>query len=276
VFEGGASVDYYSYAHVKHPIVNAFIPQSGTATSFTDPPPLNNTGAWYNASIILGCGGPGTPLAQTVSCFRTKSPQDILNATKVVDPLRAVLGNFGPTVDGKVIFDNYDERGRRGNFIQRPYLVGNNNYEAGLFKILGIASGISEQEWCLFDAAVFTCPAAKAASFRAKQQVNTWRYRYYADYPNLRLSQNPPLGPSGAWHGVEIPNIFGTAEDASQAPNTELEDKESDYLQRVWADFAKDPENALYGDRYNFPQYDSHSTCCPSLSYLHLFSLQFC
>jgi cholinesterase len=256
---GGGSVDYYNYAWTKDPIVNAFIPESGTATSFSDPAPSNNSAAWYNASLALGCGGPGTDLEESVSCVRTKPYQAILNVTKVADPLAAVLGNFGPTVDGKVVFSDYDKRGAKGDFIQRPYLVGNNNYEAGLFKILGVQRNISAQEWCLFDAAVFTCPAAQAAAYRAKQQVNTFRYRYYGDFPNLALTNAPPLGPSGAWHGSEIPIVFKTAVDASQAPDTPAEARISQYLHGVWASFAKDPENALYADRYNYPQYDPKS-----------------
>jgi cholinesterase len=191
--------------------------------------------------------------------MRKQPYQAILNATKVADPLAAVLGNFGPTVDKKVVFDDYDKRGERGDFIQRPYLVGNNNYEAGLFKILGIQRNISAQEWCLFDAALFTCPVSQAAAYRAKQEVNTFRYRYYGDFPNLALTNAPPLGPSGAWHGSEIPIIWKTAVDASQAPDTPAEAKISQYLHGVWAAFAKNPENALYEDRYNYPQYNAKS-----------------
>jgi cholinesterase len=266
---GGGSVDYYSYAWTRDPIVRAFIPQSGTATSFSDPAPSNNSVAWYNASSALGCGGPGTPLAQSVSCVRTKPFQAILNVTKIANPLAAVLGDFGPTVDERTVFSDYKARGARGDFIQRPYMTGNNNYEAGLFKVLGFQSNITTQEWCIFDLAVFTCPAARAAEYRARQQVNTFRYRYYGDFPNLELTNKPPLGPSGAWHGSEIPIIFKTAVDASQAPDTPYELGISRYLHGVWAAFAKDPENALYGNRYNYPQYDPRSTYF-ILSFIHL------
>jgi hypothetical protein len=201
-----------------------------------------------------------------VSCFRQKPFQAILNATKVADPLAAVLGNFGPTIDEKTVFSDYDDRAENGDFVQRPYLVGNNNYEAGLFKILGIQRNITAQEWCLFDAAVFTCPAAKAAAYRAKQKINTFRYRYYGDFDNLRLTDKPPLGPSGAWHGAEIPIVFRTAVDASQEANTPDENEISKYLHGVWAAFAKDPEHALYEHKYNFPQYDAKSKFLSFLS----------
>jgi carboxylesterase type B len=125
---GGGSVDYYTYAWTKDPIANAFISQSGTATSFSNPPPLNNTAAFVNGSIALGCGDGSAGLDAALACVRTKSFTDVLAATKVKDPLKAVLGNFGPTIDRKVIFNDYDKRAEHGDFIQRPYLTGNNNY----------------------------------------------------------------------------------------------------------------------------------------------------
>lgn len=121
-------MDYYTYAWTKDPIANAFIPQSGTATSFANPPPLNNTEAFDNGSIALGCGDGSAGLDAALACVRTKPFTDVLAATKVRDPLRAVLGNFGPTVDGKVIFNDYTKRAERGDFVQRPYMTGNNNH----------------------------------------------------------------------------------------------------------------------------------------------------
>lgn len=125
-------MDYYTYAWTKDPIANAFIPQSGTATSFANPPPLNNTEAFVNGSIALGCGDGSSGLDAALACVRTKPFTNVLAATKVSDPLRAVLGNFGPTVDGKVIFNDYTKRAERGDFIQRPYMTGNNNYASPL------------------------------------------------------------------------------------------------------------------------------------------------
>jgi carboxylesterase type B len=87
--------------------------------------------------------------------------------------------------------------------------------------------------------------------------VNTFRYRYYGEFPNLRLTLNPP---SGAWHGAEIPVVFQTAVDASQEADTPPEASISRYLHKVWAAFAKDPENALYRDPFGFPQYNPFST----------------
>lgn len=248
-------MDYYTYAWTKDPIVNAFIPQSGTATSFGSGA-SNNTAAWFNASIALGCGDASVGLPASVACVRTKPYQAVLNATKVSNPLQAVLGNFGPTVDGTVVFSDYDTRALAGNFIKRPYFTGNANYEAGLFKILATGQGISDSDWCIFDLAIFTCPAAKAAGYRALHGLNTFRYRWYGEFPNTRLTLNPP---SGSWHGSEIPQVFQTAELASQEASTPTELAISATLHHTWASFAKDPERALYGYPFNFPQYNPNS-----------------
>lgn len=255
---GAASVDYYTYAWTEDPIANSFIAESGTSTAFSNPTPLNNTAAWFNASSKLGCGGESVGVEQSISCVRTKNFTDLLAATTVSNPLQAVLGEFGPTADGQIVFYDYNVRGQAGDFIQRPYFIGNNNYEAGLFQILATAGGvnISDIEWCLFDLAIFTCPVGQAASYR-ELRVPTYRYRYYADFPNLRLTLNPP---SGAWHGSEIAVVWGTAEQASGVVDTTPELSISNFLQGAWASFAKDPETALASPPYTFPQYNQLST----------------
>jgi hypothetical protein len=53
--------------------------------------------------------------------------------------------------------------------------------------------------------------------------------------------------------------IFGTQLDATQQANTVPEAAISNYLQSVWATFAKDPENALYHDPFGFPDYGQMS-----------------
>jgi cholinesterase len=184
----------------------------------------------------------------------------ILTATTVSDPLKAVLGNFGPTTDNKVVFSNYDERAERGDFIQKPYLVGNNDYEAGLFWLFAVAAqrNFTDTEWCLFNADIFTCPTAKAAAFRQQNGVKTYRYRYYGEFLNLRITNAPNSGP---WHGSEIPVIFQGAEGASGVANTPEENAISTYMQKAWADFAKYPDFAFDLPPYQYPEYDPAGTC---------------
>jgi cholinesterase len=155
---------------------------------------LNNSAYWYNASAALGC--PIDSPKASISCMRGKSTADILKVTRVTNPLEAVLGHYGPTTDNKVVFSDYKERAAAGKFIQKPYFIGNNDYEAGLFVLMSQAAklNISENVWTVFNAAVFTCPVARAAEARAKKGLLTYRYRYFGDYPNTRLQDK-----SGSW-----------------------------------------------------------------------------
>ena len=186
--------------------------------------------------------------------MRTKSFQAILNATIPAPGLTSVLGNFDPTIDNQVVFSDYPARAAAGNFIQRPFFTGNNDYEAGLFKIVAAEAGttLSDAYWDLFDLVAFTCPAASAAATRAAHGVPTWRYRYFGDFPNLRLTLNPD---SGAWHGAEIPVVWETAPQASGEADTSAEASISRYMHGAWAAFAKAPATGLSQFPYLWPEY---------------------
>jgi len=250
-----ASVDYYDYAWTSDPIVNGFITESGTATSFSNPAPPNNTAYWFNATEKLGCGCASAGIPATVACMRTKSFQQILNATASPPGPAAVLGQFGPTADNQVVFSDYAARAAAGQFTQKPYFTGNNDYEAGLFKIIAAAAGIQLPDlgWAIFDLSTFTCPASNAALARFVHGVPTWRYRYFADFPNVRLTLNPD---SGAWHGAEIGIVWQTTVDASGEANTAPEASISQYLSGAWAAFAKNPATGLSSAPYSWPRYN--------------------
>jgi cholinesterase len=117
---GGASVDYYAYAWTKDPIVNGFIPQSGT-TSTMGFGSSNNVPAWYKASESLGCGGRDAG-EKTLACLRGKTAQEVLNGTRVVTNGGGLnFGSFLPKPDGKTVFtaDQYKERLAKGDFIRK-------------------------------------------------------------------------------------------------------------------------------------------------------------
>ena len=261
-----ASVDYYDYAWTSDPIVNGFITESGTATSFSNPAPPNNTAYWFNATEKLDCGGASAGIPATVACMRTKSFQEILNATASPPGVAALLGEFGPTADDQVVFSDYAARAAAGNFTRRPYFTGNNDYEAGLFKIIGAAAGIQipDLDWAIYDLSTFSCPAANAALARSARGVPTWRYRYFADFPNLRLTPKPD---SGAWHGAEIYAVWQTAADASGDADTAHEASIGRYLAGAWAAFAKAPATGLSSPPYSWPRYDPHADTLIRLAY---------
>jgi cholinesterase len=108
---GGASVDIYSYAWTKDPIINAFIPESGAVGVLTSGAP-NSSEMWFNVSQALGCGALSTGAASSVACIRTKSVEAILKAV-------AITGDFVPVVDNMTVFSDWETRGKAGKFIKR-------------------------------------------------------------------------------------------------------------------------------------------------------------
>lgn len=112
---------------------------------------------------------------------------------------------------------------------------------------------LNEDQWDLFNLAGFTCATARAVEHRVRERIPTWRYRYFAEFPNLRLYPG-----SGAFHGSEIPMIFDTAPDISLEPNTPEQEALSDYMMSAWAAFARDPRAGLTG--LGWPEYNPQGT----------------
>ena len=198
--------------------------------------------------------------------MRTKPFQQILNATASPPGVASLLGEFGPTVDNQLVFSNYAARAAAGQFTRRPYFTGNNDYEAGLFKQLGAEAGIQlpDLDWAIYDLSTFSCPAANASLARSAHGLPTWRYRYFADFPNLRLTLYPS---SGAWHGAEMYAVWQTAASASGEADTGPEASISRYLAGAWAAFAKDPVSGLSSPPYSWPRYDPHRDTLLRLGY---------
>ena len=79
----------------------------------------------------------------------------------------------------------------------------------------------------------FMCPASILANTANANGHNIWRYYYNASFPNTQSFPD-----AGVYHYSEIPEIWGTYPRA----NATLEETQlSNYMQKTWADFAKDP-----------------------------------
>jgi cholinesterase len=123
---GGGSVDMYSFAYPQDPIVYGLIAESGTATNpppNPNGPPPNSSAGWWESSHSLGCGGIEAGEA-TLACMRSKSWQEITDTV----PRRGVTanlgnGNFGPTLDNKTVFSDYNKRRAEGAFAKIVSLV---------------------------------------------------------------------------------------------------------------------------------------------------------
>jgi carboxylesterase type B len=252
---GGASVDYWAYAYPDDPIVHGLISESGQATDATSE--VNSTKNYLKVSKALGCGDKSAGLA-TLDCLRTKNISDIMDAIRPIalDNQVALAAGFTPVADGIVAFSNYSKLAKAGKFAKIPILLGNNDHESGFFKLAANYTSSSAALNKVFDALEllgFTCPAGKAAGYRTSQSVPAWRYRYYGDYPNVRL---PP--DNGAYHCSEIFTLFGTSSYVSGSPNTAVQQAVGAYMRKAWATFAKNPTTGLSAD-FGWPTYDANS-----------------
>lgn len=243
---GGESVDYYTYAWTSDPIVAGFIAESGNVYSpGAQADQSTSASRWHNVTATLGCGDATSNPNTVLSCMRSKDWQEIQDAIPVSTGIAGTTGLFGPTIDNITVFSDYVTRSAAGNFIKRPLFLGSNNNEVGVFRLIFDAQNVTftEAQWDYLNFVIFTCPSGYRADASVGQNVSTWRYRYFGEFPNLRLTNSPD---SGAWHGSEVPIIFNTDKDIENiVARTQEETAIADYLRKAWVAFAADPENGL-------------------------------
>jgi carboxylesterase type B len=58
---------------------------------------------------------------------------------------------------------------------------------------------------------------------------------------------------SGAYHGVDLHMVFGTAENVTGIPDSSAEERTNRYISSAWVKFAMDPEAGL--DSLGWPRY---------------------
>ena len=247
---GGVSVDYWTYAYEKDPIVNGIIAPSGNAFSFpVNPAVASNWAAVVNAT---GC----STAADQIACMRSANWQDINKAAAAIKPgkstsvLRSVPA-FYPTPDEIIVFSNYTSRSENGQFAKVPTFGGNNNNEAGYYRIPAYKQGIipTDAQVAQFHLESFTCPVAYQASNRRKHGVPAWIWRYFGDWDNTRLYNT-----SGAYHGSDLHMIFGASADVSGLPTVNDQRSLTQVMQRAWAEFSNDPWKGL--TKMGWPEFD--------------------
>lgn len=254
---GGASVDFYSYAWDSDPIAAGFIPESGNVFGWGLPnSKASGAAAWFTVSRALGCGDASSDPADVLACMRKQNYNAILNAIPPSSATGGILGYFGPTVDETVVFSNYSQR----TPANRPMLIGNNNYEAGLFRTEFALAGtfFPDAFWDDFNLQEFTCPCGIRANASVAAKNPTWRYRYFGVFPDMAISSE-----AGTYHIAEVPLIFDTVP-ASPGP-TEAEISIGNYMRGAWAAFAKDPVNGL--TNYGWPTYNTSQDTLIRLAY---------
>lgn len=244
---GAMSTDFYSYAWNSDPIAAGIIAQSGTVSSFGLPYTQNAAAAnWYATTRSLGCGNASTDSTELLACMRNVEV-DALMAAVPNTGLNAILSAFGPTADNTLVFSDYTQK-IPANI---PVLVGNDDYESGMFRTqLALANNtFPDWVWDAYNLAGFTCPAGLRANASLISSNPTWRYRYHGIFPNTDISSE-----GGAYHGAELPVLFGTADIFGNS--TAIENEIATYMQGAWSTFAKDPVMGLITYADGWPLYD--------------------
>lgn len=244
---GSSSTDFYSYAWECDPIIAGMILESGTIDSFTLPYAANDSAAfWYDVTAAVGCGNASTDSTVQLACMRNVDANSILAAVPR-SGINAAQSAFGPTVDDVIVFSDYSNR----KPASIPVVVGNDNYESGLFRVEFALSGVffPNSVWNMYQLSGYTCPSGLRANYSLAANNPTWRYRWFAVFPDIDISPE-----AGAYHGIELPLIFGTTNSFSTVNATADEIIFTEYARGAWIAFAKDPVNGL--TTYGWPLYD--------------------
>jgi carboxylesterase type B len=106
----------------------------------------------------------------------------------------------------------------------------------------------------LFGNLGYQCSARLQAQRRMDKGVHAWRYRWMGAFPNQHIADD-----AGAWHGSEIPHVFGNiATNSATVQATSDQLKVSELMNSAWATFAKDPESGLL--KLGWPLYNEKGT----------------
>ncbi|KAH8801426.1 Alpha/Beta hydrolase protein [Xylogone sp. PMI_703] len=261
---GAFSVDIYSYAWRKKPLVKGFISESGVMPSNVgvlaaeDPQGTNFT---YVAKQ-LGC--PVSSHKGTFECMQTVEARDIAT---VVNEYNATINegkslSFIPVVDNVVTFENYTERVMKGLYAKGGYLTGNNENE-GASLVAFNPAGVNETSAQIETDTTFDCPTELSTRqvytrYRSDRGTAQWRYWFRGNYSNTT-----PFPWLGAYHSSEIPIIWGTA--SIGGPDTPAEAATSRYMMGAWTAFAADPLHGL--SNYGWPRYHENKPTLVELGY---------
>jgi hypothetical protein len=138
---------------------------------------------------------------------------------------------FLPVADERVVFENYPRRYEVAASSLVPAIIGSNQHELNVFGVQASADAVANT--------TFLCSAAKTSQLREAGCRTTYKYRYDGNFSNISPAKFP-----GAYHGSELPLIFGTAGDY-HGESTIYEDIVSITIQNLWLEFAKNPYNGL-------------------------------
>ena len=238
---GAVMADIMNYAYYDDPIVKGYYLMSGTAAAESLPA---NSSHFTLVSKSVGCDFPDDPAAE-LDCMRQVPTELIINFIgQYADNMEWPLLVWRPMVDEKIYFSSYSERARQKLMSDRPALISTTSHEdrgiIGMFPTLNISDGQAPWgDWIdLGSLFTFVCPACSTTDWRARANRTTYRSQYAGNFTNLT-----PVPWIGAFHGSDIPMVFGTYRRRSDL--TEYQEDVSAAMQDFLFAFMKDPEHGL-------------------------------
>lgn len=240
---GSMSTDAHAHAFYNDPIAHAYFLQSGTV--FSGSAVADTT--FSNFSFVaqhLGCNstsvGNGTA---ELDCMRRVPFAQISNFIgKYGDSGATPALSFLPVIDERIIFSNYTARASEGKVARLPTILSNTANEASSlvpFPASNQTAGFPQEVILAVELAGFVCPTYTSTLERNILDIPVYRYQYAGLFPNLN-----PLSWTGAWHGEDIPLIFGTYDLVQGVGNvTPVEAQTSRAMQDHVLAFARDPYN---------------------------------
>lgn len=130
---------------------------------------------------------------------------------------------------------------------QKPAIIGTVANE-GLFLVPYVATGSDQSIATQLSYEFFWCPETKSTYERLTANRTTYRFIYSGNFTNV--SPKPWIG---AYHGSELPMIFGTH--PLNGESTPFEIEVSEAMQDAYVAFARDPETGL--EEVEWPAYES-------------------
>ncbi|KAE9368170.1 alpha/beta-hydrolase [Stipitochalara longipes BDJ] len=231
---GAIAVDYLDFAYPNDPIVSGRIMASGTALFSPQYRRQTADFAQNNFTTVAEAFGCGNATSH-IDCLRKVSWQDIESYLATAETEKFT---FIPVADERIVFANYSQRYEMGGISEVPAIVGTNQHELNALAVPGSSVKYSN-ELDILTNSTFLCTAAASSKLRQGLSRTTYRYRYDGNFSNI----SPGIF-TGAYHGSELPLIFGTAGEY-HGGSTDYEGLVGRTLQDFWLAFAKDPKDGL-------------------------------
>ncbi|KAA0256674.1 MAG: carboxylesterase family protein [Acidobacteria bacterium] len=231
----------------------------------------------FGETIVQAAGCASTDLDGVRACMRALSAEAVLSAVPAVVSVASSSGQlYGPAVDGWVLPASPYEALREGTHNHVPFAVGANAdetsrsvppipteaaYEAAVFAQFGLLAPLVLREYpaSAFESpqkafvavttdARFVCPSRRIARAAARSQSEPV-FRYYFTH----TLDSSAASAYGAFHGLELPFVFGTIDVPGFVPSAAERDL-SRAMGHAWASLARWGRPEVPGAEW--PRYD--------------------